>query len=135
LRRRDRTEADPELRANGRRCGAYREVSVDERQRTRQVPGVHRLSRDSNARFTRSASFGGRQGNHDTDTRSSPASKGVAAHHHSRAENDQDRFFQDVGVLRKDVIVEHLELLVCFWLGTLCSKSQKQPRTAIQRLL
>ena len=61
--------------------------------------------------------------------------KGLLHSHHSRAENDQDRFFQDVGVLRKDVIIEHLELLACFWFRALCSKSPKQPRTAIQRLL
>ncbi len=129
MRRGDGTEADPELRANGRRRGAYREVSVNERRRTRQVPGVLRLSCHSYARFTRSASFGGRPGNYDTDTRSSPASKGVAARHHSRAENDQDRFFQDVGVLRKDVIIEHLGLLACFWFRALCTnrRSSREP--------
>ena len=33
-----------------------------------------------------------------------------------------------MGVLRKDVIIEHLELLACFWFRALCSKSLEQPQ-------
>jgi hypothetical protein len=88
----------------GRRCSTRRKVPLDQRERARQVLRIYRFSRYANTRFTRSFSLPGRSSDHYTDSRTSPASHRIAARHHARAANEQDRFFQDVELLRQGIV-------------------------------
>jgi len=113
LRRGERSEVEVEVWANKRYCSKRRKVPLDQRERASKVLGIYRFSRHSNARITRSFSRRGRTSNYNTDSRTSPASHRIAARHHSWAPNEQNRFFQDVELLRKGVVYKLYQLFRC----------------------